>query len=85
MSQRFTEAWKLAQYQVEKAQKSQKEYYDRGTITDKVHVGDKSICLHPFREERQAYKFACPYIGPYRVLEVYDNEARLKHIRKPNS
>ena len=24
-------------------------------------------------------------MGPYRVLEVYDNRARLKHIRKPNS
>ena len=34
MSQHFTEAWKLAQCQVEKAQKSQKEYYDRGTVTD---------------------------------------------------
>ena len=43
MTQRFTEAWKLAQCQVEKGQKSQKEHYDRGTITDKVHVGDKFV------------------------------------------
>ena len=37
MSQRFAEAWKLAQYQVERAQKSQREYYDHGTVTDEVH------------------------------------------------
>ena len=85
MSQPFTEAWKLAQCQVQKAQKSQKEYYDRGTVTDKVHVGDRVFVYTPSEKKGKAYKFACPYVGPYRVLEVYDNGARLKHIRKPNS
>ena len=47
MSQRFTEAWKLGQCQVEKANKSQKENYDRGTVTDKVHVGDRVFSYTP--------------------------------------
>ena len=38
MSQRIAEAWRLAQCHVEKAQK---EYYDCGTVTDKVHLGDR--------------------------------------------
>ena len=32
----------------------------------------------------KAYKFACPYVGPYRVLELYNNGASVKLISKPN-
>ena len=85
MSQCFTKAWKLAQCEVEKAQKLQKEYYDQGTVTDKVHVGDRVFIYTPSEKKGKAYKFACPFVGPYRVLEVYDNEAKLQHISKPNS
>ena len=77
MSQHFTEAWKLAQCQVEKAQKSQKEYYDRGTVIDKVHVGDRVFIYTPSEKKGKAYKFACPFVGPYRVLETCDNGAKL--------
>ena len=85
MSQHFVEAWKLAQCQVEKSQKSQNEYYDRGTVNDKVHIGDRVFVYTPSEKKGKVYKFACPYVGLYRILEAYDNGARLKHIRKPNS
>ena len=79
MSQCFTEAWE------EKAQKSQKEYNDQGTVTDKVHMGDRVFVYTPSEKKGKAHKFACLFVGPYRVLETYDNGAKLQHISKPNS
>lgn len=83
--QRFTEAWKLAQCQIQKAQKAQKQYYDCGTTPTKVHVGDRVFVYTPSEKTGKAYKFACPFIGPYKVLELYDNGVKLMRISKPNS
>lgn len=58
---------------MEKAQKSQKEYYDCRTVTDKVHVGNRVFIYTPSEKKGKSYKFACPFVGPYRVLETYDN------------
>ena len=85
MCQRFTEAWKLAQQQIRKAERAQKEYYDRGTGTTKVHVGDRVFVYTPSEKRGKAYKFACPFVGPYRVLELYDNGVKLKWIDKPKA
>ena len=60
-------------------------YYDHGTVTDKVHVGDRVLVYTPSKKKGKAYKFACPFVGPYRVQEAYDNEAKLQHISKPAS
>jgi len=30
-------------------------------------------------------KFACPYKGPYQVLQLYDNGAQVKLVSNPNS
>jgi len=71
---RFTEAWKLAQHEIQKSQKSQKEYHDQRATTLKVCVGDRVFVYTPAEKTGKAYKFACPYKGPYRVLQLYDNE-----------
>jgi len=41
MIHQFTEAWKVAQDQIHKAQRSQKENYDRSATPSKVNVGDR--------------------------------------------
>jgi len=38
----------------------------------------------PAEKTGKAYKFACPYVGPYRVLELYNNGASVKPISKLN-
>jgi len=47
MTHRFTEAWKAAQDQIHKAQKSQKENYDRNAAPSKVHIGDRVFIYTP--------------------------------------
>jgi len=74
----------VAQDQIHKAQKSQKENYDRNAAPSKVHVGDQVFVYTPAEKTGKAYKFACPYMGPYRVLELYNNGASVKLISKPN-
>jgi len=77
----FTEAWKVAQYKIHKAQKSQKENYDWSATPSKVHVGDQVFYLSA-EKTGKAYKFAHLYVGPYRVLD--NNGANVKLISKPN-
>lgn len=81
---RFAEAWKLAQSQIKKAQKTQKEYYDHGTVVSNIRVRDRGF-VYTLAEKTKAYKFACPFVGPYRVLELFDNEVQVKVINKPSA
>ena len=39
----------------------------------------------PSEKKGKEYKFACPFVGPYRVLKAYGNGAKLQRISKPNS
>jgi len=39
----------------------------------------------PAEKTGKAYKFACPYKGPYQVLQLYDNGVQVKLVSKPNS
>ena len=48
-------------------------------------MGDRVFVYTPSEKKGKAYKFACPFVGPYRVLEAYDNGAKLQRISKPNS
>ena len=39
----------------------------------------------PTEKIGKAYKFACPYKGPYKVLKLFDNGIEVKLVSKPNS
>ena len=39
----------------------------------------------PTEKIGKAYKFACPYKGPYRVLKLFDNGVEVKLVSKSNS
>ena len=61
-------------------------YYDWKTTLVKVHVGDQVFVYIPGEKIGKAYKFACPYKGPYRVLKLYGNGAQVELvISKPNT
>ena len=81
----FTEAWKLAQSEIQKAQKSQKKFYDQNATQPKVRIGDCVFVYTSAEKIGKAYKFACPYKGPYRVLKLFDNGVEVKLVSKPYS
>lgn len=65
MSHRFTDVWKLAQCQIQKAQKTQKECYDCGTVESEIRAEDRVFISTPAEKTSKAYKFACPFVVPY--------------------
>ena len=79
----LSEAWTLARQQVQKAQKQQKRYYDRRATSTTFQVGDRVFTYMPSAKTGKAYKFARPFHGPYRVLELTTNDARICPVDKP--
>ena len=65
----LTEAWSMAQKQVQKAQKKQ---YDKNTKEPDLKVGERVFVYMPKEKATKAYKFARPFHGPFRVVEVLD-------------
>ena len=79
----LTEAWKLAREHVLKAQRHQKKFHDRHSRMTSCRVGDRVFVLMPAAKAGKAHKFARPFHGPYRVLEVTTNNARAVPVGKP--
>ena len=75
---RMSEAWELARQSVGRAQKKQKQYYDqRQQRLPNFTVGERVFLFKPAEKTGEARKFARPYHGPYRVLEVDINTVRM--------
>ena len=79
----MSEAWELARGCVRKAQKRQKEYYDRRVQPPTFGVGDRVFLFKPADKTGPARKFARAYHGPYRVLEMDTNTARIRPVDRP--
>ena len=79
----LTEAWKMARGHVQKAQKHQKGCYDRHAKDPTCRVGDRVFVLMPAAKAGKAHKFARPFHGLYRVLEVTNCDARVVPVDKP--
>ena len=80
---RTAEAWDLARKCIGKAQKKQKEYYDRRAKPPRFRVGDRVFLFKPADKSGPLRKFARPYHGPYRVVEMDCNTAQIRHVDKP--
>ena len=78
----LSEAWKMAQEAIQQAQSKQKQYYDDGTRTV-FKAGNRAFLYKPSARSGSAYKFARPYHGPYRILEVMSNNAKIRPVDKP--
>ena len=81
----LTQAWKLAQSQIKKAQKHQKLYYDRHAKTPKFCVGDRVFVYMPSAKKGKAHKFARPFHGPFRVIELTANDAKVCPVNRPKA
>ena len=74
-------AWSRAQDCVEKAQIRQKRLYN---LSERV-VGDRVFVFMPAKKTGHMRKLACPFHGPYRVIEVYPNGLDVHLVDKPGS
>ena len=82
---RFATAWGLAQTNICKAHKAQKKFHDRTAKEPPIQVGDQVYIYMPQEKQGKAYKFALPFAGLYRVVEVHPNGVVLQYTEKPNS
>ena len=70
------EAWKLAQAQVKKAQKTQR---DRKCNSPFYQPGERVFVYMPAEKACKAHKIAKAFHGPYRVIEWrWDQSINLK-------
>ena len=80
----LSEAWDLARHQVKKAQKAQKKAYDRRSRDVQFGVGERVFVYMPQDKATKAYKFARPFHGPFRVVEVWENGLTVQPVDKPD-
>ena len=79
------EAWDVARENIRKSQKKQKRHYDQYAHEPTFRVGEQVFLYVPSAKSGPAYKFALPYKGPYRVLQVCDGVADVKQIDHPGA
>ena len=79
----LSDAWDLARSNVKKAKKRQKNNYDRNSKDVPLKVGDRVFLFVPSMKQGRAYKFARPYRGPYRVVELHANGADIRPVDSP--
>ena len=80
----LSEAWDLARHQVKKAQKAQKKAYDRRSKDVQFGVGERVFVYMPQDKATKAYKFARPFHGPFRVVEVWETGLTVQPVDKPD-
>ena len=79
----MSEAWELARHCIGKAQKRQKEYYDQRGRLPNFRVGERVFLFKPADKTGEAKKFARPYHGPFRIIDLDVNTARIRRVDKP--
>ena len=79
LRERLEETWKLAQQELEKAQRKQKFYYDRGVKARKLKPGDKVLVLLP----TESNKLLMQWKGPYEIISAVGiNDYKVRMGRK---
>ena len=73
----MSEAWELARQCIRKAQRRQKEYYDRKTRPPNFRISDRMFLFKPADKTGPARKFTRPYHGPFRVIDMDINTAKI--------
>ena len=48
-----------------------------------IHVGDRVYDYTPAKKAETTYKLVCSFVGPYRVLELWDTKVDVKLTSKP--
>ena len=85
VSSNLTEAWKLAQERIKKAQTHQKKQHDKFIKNNKFSEGDIVFLFDPSLRSGKAYKFAKPFRGPYKIVHLVSGGAEIILVAKPKS
>ena len=85
LSSSMAEAWEIARTSIKKAQRRQKQQHDRKARDPKFVIGDRVFVYMPASKSSQAYKFAKPFEGPYRIIAMYDNGADVRLVDRPTA
>ena len=81
---KLSAAWELARKSVQRAQKKQKEQYDRRvTPISPFREGERVFLYKPGEKTGEARKLARPFHGPYRVREMGTNTASIVRVDRP--
>ena len=83
MMESLSEAWVFARKNIEKSQKAQKRSYDRKTKEPAFKQGELEFVYMPKEKASKAYKFARPFYGPYRVVEVLETGLVVRPVDRP--
>ena len=75
LASHMAEAWELTRQCIRKAQKKQKANYDKRSRPPNFQVGDRVFLYKPADKTGPLRKFARPYHGPFRVVEMDVNTA----------
>ena len=81
----MSNAWKLAQENLEKAQGKQKHQHDKNTRDFKFAVRDRVFMHMPAIRSGPAYKLTRPYEGPYQVIATHLNGVELQSVQQPKA
>ena len=83
LAENLTEAWETAWSCIKLAQKKQKKNYDHRTSPTPFRIGQRVFVYKPSVRSGPAYKFARPFHGPYRVVELTANNAKVRPVDRP--
>ena len=79
----LSDAWELARQNICQAQKKQKQHYDQKARMREYHVGDRVFVHMPGEVRGKAWKFARPFHGPFRILELTPTNASVRLVDRP--
>ena len=80
---RMAQAWDLARASVGRAQRRQKVAYDQKTREPSFREGERVFLYKPAEKTGENRKFARPFHGPYRVMEMSANTAKILRVDRP--
>ena len=80
---KMSDAWELARKCIGRAQQRQKQYYDKRQRRPAFQVGDRTFLFKPAEKTGEARKFARPFHGPFRVVEIDVNTAKVRRLDRP--
>ena len=85
VSLNMAEAWKLARERISKAQTHQKKQHEKLVKNSKFSERDVVFLYDPSLKTGKAYKFAKPFCGPYKIVHLIKDGAKIHLVAKPKS
>lgn len=77
LHEKLAAAWELARKNIGQAQKRQKSFYDKQSTATPFRPGERVFLYKPAEKTGEARKLARPFHGPYRIMSMDSNTARI--------